>query len=267
MNTTGCVDGEQAERTAKADELAQLKKELGKQRHTTISAGIAISVVVLAAGIGLWLWAVLVPSGSLGTAFGTWEIGAPALLVIIVGLVTAMVVGYIVSERRQLDERIREVDYEIDLYRFRIDEREARANKLVWANDFQLKRYYEQNLRQGKSVYWLGIVCIAIGVLVIVGTGWVVVVELSPGDQWKEQVMVTVLGTAGTIMVNYVAAIYLRMNTAITDSFAMFHGRLVTAHEVFLANLISAGIKDDDKREDALKQLSLLIAGSVKDSG
>ena len=80
-------------------------------------------------------------------------------------------------------------------------------------------------------------------------------------DIWTKGI-VAVVGAVGTILVNYVAAIFLKMHTAAATALGEFHERLVGTHRLFLANVLASRISDDTKRQDTLADLAKAITSN-----
>src|SRR5262249_36903038 len=135
---------------------------------------------------------------------------------------------------------------------------QSRAEKLLRINQYQLKRYYDQNLNQGLWIFMLGILAIFIGVGVIVYTLYLL--KTASAERWQDKAVLGVVGAIGSLLTNYVAAIYLKMHSEATTSLVTFHSKLVGTNQLFLANLLSAMITDENKRFDTLSKLSLAIA-------
>ena len=74
-------------------------------------------------------------------------------------------------------------------------------------------------------------------------------------------VLVAIVGAAGTIMVNVVAAVVLRMQGSIWANVNSFHERLVRTHEMFLSHVIAVEIEDADKRHDTLSAIATGLSG------
>jgi hypothetical protein len=164
------------------------------------------------------------------------------------------------SRLRDLDSELQQVDFQIDLFSFEVSKRETRAEKLLRVNDIQLRRYYDLNLSQNRWVFSLGVVCIALGAAII-GATMYIVFQLPDKDD-ASKIITGVLGAVGAILTNFVAAIYLNMNKASSETLAAFHSRLVETHQLLLGNLLASRIEDNAKREDTLASLSLhLVPG------
>ena len=163
---------------------------------------------------------------------------------------------------RQSENDIQELDFQIDLQEFDVSPSERRAEKLLGISDFQLRRYYDLNLSQNSWVFGLGIFCILLGVAIIGVTVFLLVRVDLP---YETKVITAVVGSIGAILTNFVAAIYLKMNSAATENLAAFHSRLVETHRLLLGNLLASRIENDEKKWDTLSQLSLHLM--EKDKG
>jgi hypothetical protein len=160
---------------------------------------------------------------------------------------------------REIEGDIQEIDYQIDLDRFGVNNNESRAEKVLRINELQLRRYYDLNLSQNLWVLWLGIVCIFLGVAVI-ATALYLTLKVATNSQAR--VITAVLGGVGAILSNAVAAIYLKMNASASESLTEFHGKLVDTNRLLLANLFAARIEDSERRSATLSSLAVAISGA-----
>jgi hypothetical protein len=117
-----------------------------------------------------------------------------------------------------------------------------------------LRRYYDLNLRQNSWVFGLGIFCILLGAFIIGATLFLVI---GVATNIETKIITAALGAVGSILSNFVAAIYLKMNASATQNLTSFHSRLVETQKLLLGNLLASRIEDDTKRWDTLSQLSL----------
>jgi hypothetical protein len=133
---------------------------------------------------------------------------------------------------------------------------QTRAEKLLSVNQIQLRRYYELNLEQAKGVFLVGIGCIAAGLIVVGVTFWFI---STLGDQ-QTQTIVAVVGAVGAILTNFVAFMYLRIQTSIGESLMTFYKQLASMHDLFFANVLAASVESEDKRTETLVRLANVIA-------
>ena len=155
---------------------------------------------------------------------------------------------------RQIENDIQELDFRIDLQEFDVSKQEMRAEKLLRLNDFQLHRYYNLNISQNYWVFGLGVFCIILGIAVIAISLYLV---LNKAHDLQTQIITGVLGSIGAILTNFIAVIYLKMNTTATENLTAFHSRLIETQQLLLGNLLASRIENDEKRWETLSQLSL----------
>jgi hypothetical protein len=167
------------------------------------------------------------------------------------------------SRLKKLIEQIQDLDFEIDLERYKSANRETRAEKLLRINSTQLRRYYDLNLQQNQWMFGIGIGCILLGVVMISSTVGLIVSHTMPSE---EKIIAAVLGGVGSFLTNFVGAMYLKMNSTAAQSLTVFHTQLVKTHELLMSNLLISSIDNDEKRWATLSDLSLRIAGEQKRS-
>jgi hypothetical protein len=156
-----------------------------------------------------------------------------------------------------------ELDYKIDLQRYRVSVPEARAEKILRLNDFQLRRYYESTLRQNGFVFWLGIFCIILGVAISALALWFVAGPTSASLGSKglgDKIVTAVLGAVGALLTNYVAVIYLKMHAEAAKNLVTLHSRLVDTHRSLFGNLVASRISDEKMRWDTLAKIAIGVS-------
>jgi hypothetical protein len=175
-------------------------------------------------------------------------------------LVTMWTVLILRARTQSIKGEIQDIRFEEELLRSEATPEESRAEELLRTHQYQLRRYYDLNLSQSFWVFAVGIFCIFLGFVVISMT--VYLIRISPTENWQEKVILGVVGAVGSLMTNYIAAIYLKMHSAISNSLTSFHSALASTHKLFLANLFTSRIDDQEKRWDALGKLALAVAKS-----
>lgn len=158
---------------------------------------------------------------------------------------------------RQAEEEIQDLDFEIDLRQYSVSPQESHAEKILRISNTQLRRYYDLNLSQNVWIFGLGVFCILLGVAVI-GTTFFLLLRVAQGKE--TQIITAAVGAIGSLLVNYVAAIYLKMHADAASNLSAFHSRLVGTHEMLLANLLASRIGDETKRWDTISKLSISVA-------
>lgn len=112
------------------------------------------------------------------------------------------------------------------------------AANLLFKHQFELKRYYDQNLRQNGLVFGLGAVCVLLGLAVVAGTA--LMIAGGKESDTAADIATAFLGGAGAALTGLVANVYLGMNRGSSDAMLEFHERLVTTNRMYLANLFVA---------------------------
>lgn len=159
---------------------------------------------------------------------------------------------------RDIEQELREIEFEIDLQQFERTQIETKAEKTLRLNDAQLQRYYSLNLSQNTWVFVVGIGCILLGISLVGATLYIVI---NYAENLDSKIITAALGGVGTILTSYVAAIFLKMHASATQHLGGFHSRLVDTHRILLASVVASRISDEIIREKTLSELSLRVAG------
>ncbi|WP_082388850.1 hypothetical protein [Cobetia sp. UCD-24C] len=160
------------------------------------------------------------------------------------------------SDATIIDQEIKELEFEIDLQRFERTLLESKAEKTLRVNDIQLQKYYNLNLNHNSWVFKIGIGCLALGVILIVSTLYVVINYV---DKLETQFIVATLGAISTFLTSYVAAMFLKIQASASQHLGSFHSRLVDTHQILLASLVASRIADSGLRERTLSNLALSV--------
>jgi hypothetical protein len=164
---------------------------------------------------------------------------------------------------RRYEQDIIDLQFEQDLLRHAVKPFQTRAEKLLSVNQIQLRRYYELNLEQARAVFFVGIACIAAGLVVVGITFWFIFWLGGQKDQQNAiytQAIVALLGAIGSVLTNFVAFTYLKLHSSISHSLMAFHKQLASIHDLFFANVLVASVESDDKRAETLVRLATAIA-------
>jgi drug/metabolite transporter (DMT)-like permease len=173
-----------------------------------------------------------------------------------------LVIAVYYNKKARRDEQDRaDLQFEHDLLRYKVEPFESRAEKLLSVNQVQLRRYYELNLQQARAVFIVGLGCIGAGLTVVGATLWLV--SSPPGKETPDnqtQIVVALVGAVGTVLTNYVAAMYFKMYNAISASLVRFHRELAATHDLFFANVLTTGIAVPSERSQTLVKLAMALA-------
>lgn len=103
-------------------------------------------------------------------------------------------------------------------------------------------------------MFGLGIFCILLGLAVIGATLHLV---LNVASSLDAKIITAVVGSIGSLLSSYIAAIYLKMHASATSHLGDFHSRLVETQQLPLGNLLASRIEDDSKRWETLSKIAL----------
>lgn len=142
---------------------------------------------------------------------------------------------------------------------------EERAKRLFANHEIDLKKYYRQTLKHSKIIFLAGIMCICIGFAIIVATYYLVWHSGGLGEL-SEKIVASAFGLMSGILVNFIAVIYIRMFSNITDALTSFHQKLVVTNHLHFANFLVTKISDVEKRNDVLASIAKQIS-RVPDGG
>ncbi|MCH5437731.1 MULTISPECIES: TRADD-N-associated membrane domain-containing protein [Bacillus cereus group] len=154
---------------------------------------------------------------------------------------------------------LQEIENELDLLSISHSSLEARSEKLFKHHHLELKRYYDENLKQSSWIFIVGIVCIGIGFVIIGVTLYFLIANSS--NELENKIIVASVGAIGAILSNFIALIYLKMHSEAVKSLTEFHNRFVNTHHFYFSNFLVSKIQNEEKREDALVELALKING------
>jgi hypothetical protein len=161
-----------------------------------------------------------------------------------------------------------DIDNQLDLIRIPDQSQEQKAQKLLQIQQFELKRYYDQTLRQSNGIFYVGVLTMILGFSVIAWSMYFVshnFITSQGGDgtalqKWTgESVIVAVLGAIGGILTNFVGAMYIKMFSEIVQAVTKSHASLVATSHLHLANVLAANIRADELRERTLADLALAL--------
>ncbi|ANE85336.1 MULTISPECIES: TRADD-N-associated membrane domain-containing protein [Bacillus cereus group] len=186
----------------------------------------------------------------------------PSLLILVVILMSMSI--YFISfplknPSYEYITELQEIENELDLLSISHSSLEERSEKLFKHHHFELKRYYDENLKQSSWIFVVGIACIIIGFAIIGITLYFLMANSS--NELENKIIVASVGAIGAILSNFIAVIYLKMHSEAVKALTEFHNRFVNTHHFYFSNFLVSKIQNEDKREDALVELALKING------
>lgn len=169
----------------------------------------------------------------------------------------SMFLLYSVSSRNSYEADLQEVENELELLSIALSSEEERAEKLFKHHHIELKKYYDENLKQSSWIFVVGILCIAGGFGIITFTLYLLYNNLS--SPIENKIIIASMGAVGAILTNFIAVVFLKMHAETIKSLTEFHNRFVNTHHLYFGNFLVARVKDETKREEALINLALSI--------
>ncbi len=186
--------------------------------------------------------------------FGIEKVYVIGILVYGLGLLFSQ----IVVPQDVKETQIRDLENEIDLLPISEKSIEQRAEKIFKNYQFELKKYYDQTLRQGSMIF---IVSISIG-FIIIGLTIFFVGTNTFTDVLKVKIVIGVLGAIAGILSNFIAVVYMKMHSGTIKSLTEFHNRLVYTHHLHFGNFLVSKITEKGMRDKTLADISTALANS-----
>lgn len=216
----------------------------------------------------LRLWRVLWLIGAFVVVLSLWwidrvlQVGLTGVDLGFAGfLVFIFLFGFLLTRARlqEMNADFQATDYEILVLNLK-EGHERTAASLFFKHQFELKRYYDQNLRQNGQVFALGALCVLAGLGIVAGAAaWIVI---NSDSALAVQVAVGMLGAVGGILAGGIATIFIRMYVGTGTALREFHRRLVATNRLHFANLLTATVASPRKRT---KLTAELVKAACKD--
>jgi len=169
-------------------------------------------------------------------------------------LAFASLIAFLFTRARllEMNEDFQATDYELLILNLETD-RERTAASLFFKHQFELKRYYDQNLRQNSQVFALGTICVIAGLATVIGAAYFVVE--AKDQELAVQIAVAALGAAGGVLAGVVATIFIKMYVGTGTALREFHRRLVATNRLHFANLLTATVSTKSQREALIEKV------------
>jgi hypothetical protein len=242
-----------AQEVEHSKDLADLANNL--QKHTIKVHRHVVASKCVGIGLATFGGVALVVAGASG--IGWFGVVGAVMLILSAGFV-ALSIERSGEERRYYDHWKR-AKLACDLFLFKTTPDGCKADKLLSNNDEQLRSYYELNLTQCSKIFWVGILCLAAGICVVAAT----LSSVMGAKDDHAQTVIGAVGGAGAILINFVAVVFLKMHSEILTLLKEFQSKLVDTQELYLANVLASRIVDENKRYDAFKDLSYVMAADA----
>lgn len=155
------------------------------------------------------------------------------------------------DEIKYSDSKINEIENEIELSDINASSIEKRAERLFRSHHIELGQYYNEILKQSKTIFKWGIVCIVLGMTLIVLSVLIVGFSSKINLEIKQSQIIAIISGIGGLFSNIVAGFYMNMYNKTMKSLDSFHNRFVGTHHLHFGNLLLSKIEDKETREKA----------------
>jgi hypothetical protein len=230
---------------------AEIRSEISVLQRRHVQTRDRLPATLFAAGT---LTAAAILLWTLPLVFGgrsdKWTI---AVLFTLYAAITWMMAAGFLAAARRLRQELQSKESSLDLVGL-LNYDEQRAFKLFQIDTLEIRRYYEQALRQRRFIFYVGIVCILAGFASVFAAFRLI--SSASQAQLSEKIVIASLGAVGGILANFVGLIFLRMFSTVVQSMVDFHKRLVATHHVVFANVLVAKIQDAKTRDETLSTIA-----------
>ena len=171
------------------------------------------------------------------------------------------VAGYLLNKAtEETRNRLSDLELAYDIEQFEINKEISYAEKTLRLHNVQLEKYYSENLSQSKWIFFIGLFCIMAGLGIVVATCYFV---NTSATSETSKIIISVLGGLSALLTDFIAVIYLRMNSEISSTLRDFHSRLVDTHKILMGNLIAAKIDDKELKHQTLSEIAKEVCGKA----
>lgn len=133
---------------------------------------------------------------------------------------------------------------------------EQRAEKQLKLHQNELNRYYNENIRQMKGVYNLGIISISMGFIIIILT---IILSILNKDK-IDNLIIPIIGIVSRLLSSFIGTFFIKMYTETISTSAKFHYKLVYSNNLYFSNFLIARVNNENKREDITCEIAKIIA-------
>jgi hypothetical protein len=170
---------------------------------------------------------------------------APGWIVLMATFLIVVIVLQITRNRlRELEDAQQQLMYEQAVLKSK--EGKEKAETLFLKHQFELRGYYGQTLRQGASIFYVGVGCLGVGVAVLGAALWIIKTTSATGAEHIVIVTAAALGAVGSIATNYVAYLFLRMHRTAMNAIGDFHATLVETQNIHFSQLFLSNLTGTD---------------------
>lgn len=195
--------------------------------------------------------------------FFKYEIAFKIALILLVLSIYFKLDNRDIKELENINFKMEEIDYELELRRLTATNDERRAEQLFRVNQIELSRYYNQILSQSKIIFNWGIGCLIFGMGLIISSALIIGFKSKLNLSLDEPKIIAILSGIGGLFSNIIGAYYMNMYNKTMESLNAFHNRFVATHHLHFGNLILSKIKEQNTREKAYSSIFKDIISSI----
>jgi hypothetical protein len=185
---------------------------------------------------------------------------SPQVLISIYGVLLGFVAFTAAAIKRvdliSLQQDEEELEFEIDLDRQQVRPEQRRAEKYLWHYKRQLRRYHDLNLKQNVTNSAIGLSAIVLGILIAVAAAYIAIYAVSTKEA---RIIVAILGGNSSVLLTYLAAIYVKMHAA-TPAARNFNSSSLEIQQMLLGDLMASQIENPQIRERTISKIALNLA-------
>jgi hypothetical protein len=185
---------------------------------------------------------------------------SPQVLISIYGVLLGFVAFTAAAIKRvdliSLQQDEEELEFEIDLDREQVRPEQRRAEKYLWHYKRQLRRYHDLNLKQNVTNSAIGLSAIVLGILIAVAAAYIAIYAVSTKEA---RIIVAILGGNSSVLLTYLAAIYVKMHAA-TPAARNFNSSSLEIQQMLLGDLMASQIENPQIRERTISKIALNLA-------
>ena len=155
-----------------------------------------------------------------------------------------------------IENDIIRINEEIELLEISNVSLEQRAEKQLKLHQNELNRYYNENIRQMKGVYNIGIISISMGFIIIILT---IILSILNKDK-IDNLIIPIMGIVSGLLSSFIGTLFIKMYTETISTSAKFHDKLVYSNNLYFSNFLIAKVSNKNKREDITCEIAKTIA-------
>ncbi|MHD0313963.1 TRADD-N-associated membrane domain-containing protein [Fusobacterium varium] len=173
------------------------------------------------------------------------------------------IIGFFALNReiKEIEEKIIELINKIEYIEFSNINEKIKSEKQFKLHQYELEKYYKQNLSHNQKIFWGGILSIIFGFGTIFFMLWLLLFD----GELNNKIEIIIVGGIGGILSNFIGVVYIKMYSETLKVLMKFHKKLVYTHDLHFANYLLSQIENKELKEEILSKAILKIVTRVKD--